>query len=264
MTSVVFRPLCLVFCFVGNCFAEDDRTPVPETELERIRARYSVQEKSMSDRLKQHPKEISSYSARGDARLFLADFQGARSDYEKMIELNPKLDVSHWRLGIAYFYLKEFDKAAKQFGIYHQYDQVDRENGIWRFMSQYKANGLAVARKGLLKYEKDDRPPYPWLYAMFAGKLEPDEVFLKIDEEGFPERYKTRVLFHAYLYVGIYLELTEGNPGKALPYLRKAASNAYGRSTGTYMWQVARIHYELSKEELAREAKTDKPVSPKN
>jgi lipoprotein NlpI len=261
MNSIVF--LCTVFVFVGNCFAVDSRGPVPQAELERIRDRYSTQEKTMSVRLKQNPKEISSYSARGDARLFLADFKGARADYEKMIELNPKLDVSHWRLGIAYFYLKEYDKAARQFWIYHQYDQVDRENGIWRFMSQYKANGLAIARKGLLKYEKDDRPPYPWLYAMFAGKLEPEEVFSKIDEKGFPERYKTQVLFHAYLYVGIYLELTEGDPKKALPYQSKAASNAYGRSTGTYMWQVARIHYLLSKKELDREAKT-KPVSPKN
>ena len=259
MNFVVFRFLCILFVFVGNCFAEDGPEPVPQAELEGIRARYSVQEKTMSARLKQNPKEISSYSSRGDARLFLADFKGARADYEKMIELNPKLDVSHWRLGIAYFYLKEYDKAARQFGIYHQYDQVDRENGIWRFMSQYKASGLAVARKGLLKYEKDDRPPYPWLYAMFAGKLEPGEVFSKIDEAGFSERYKTRVLFHAYLYVGIYLELTEDDPGKALPYLRKAASNEYGRSTGTYMWQVARIHHQLSKDEGDRKAETKPP-----
>ena len=263
MNFVVFRFLCILFVFVGNCFAEDGPEPVPQAELEGIRARYSVQEKTMSARLKQNPKEISSYSSRGDARLFLADFKGARADYEKMIELNPKLDVSHWRLGIAYFYLKEYDKAARQFGIYHQYDQVDRENGIWRFMSQYKASGLAVARKGLLKYEKDDRPPYPWLYAMFAGKLEPGEVFSKIDEAGFSERYKTRVLFHAYLYVGIYLELTEDDPGKALPYLRKAASNEYGRSTGTYMWQVARIHHQLSKDEGDRKAET-KPLGPDN
>ena len=263
MNFVVFRFLCILFVFVGNCFAEDGPEPVPQAELEGIRARYSVQEKTMSARLKQNPKEISSYSSRGDARLFLADFKGARADYEKMIELNPKLDVSHWRLGIAYFYLKEYEKAARQFGIYHQYDQVDRENGIWRFMSQYKASGLAVARKGLLKYEKDDRPPYPWLYAMFAGKLEPGEVFSKIDEAGFSERYKTRVLFHAYLYVGIYLELTEDDPGKALPYLRKAASNEYGRSTGTYMWQVARIHHQLSKDEGDRKAET-KPLGPDN
>ena len=261
MKSIVF--LCIVFVFVGNCFAVDSRESVPQAELEEIRDRYSLQEKTMSDRLKQNPKEISSYSARGDARLFLADFKGARADYEKMIELNPKLDVSHWRLGIAYFYLKEYDKAARQFGIYHQYDQVDRENGIWRFMSQYKANGLAVARKGLLKYEKDDRPPYPWLYDVFAGKIQPGQVFSKIEEEAFDDRYKTRVLFHAYLYVGIYLELTEDSK-KALPYLRKAAANAYGRTTGTYMWQVARIHYRLSKEGAKPGAEETGKVSPGN
>ena len=261
MNCFVFRFLCLVSVFTGNGFAVDSQGPVPSSELERIQLRYSAQGKTMSERLKKNPNEVSSYSARGDARLFLKDFKGSREDYEKMIELNPKLDVSHWRLGIAYFYLEEYDKAARQFGVYHQYDQIDRENGIWRFMSQFKADGLAAARKGLLKYEKDDRPPYPWLYAMFAGELEPEKVFKKIDEQGFPERYKIRVQFHAYLYVGIYLELTEKDPKKALPYLRKAAANEYGRSTGTYMWQVARIHYDLAKDKLSRKGKPT--VSPK-
>ncbi len=114
-------------------------------------------------------------------------------------------------------------------------------------MSQYKASGLKTARKGLLKYEKDDRPPYPWLYEMFAGEIKPGQVFSEIEDAGFDDRYRTRVLFHAWLYVGIYLELTEGTQ-KALPYLRKAAANEYGRTTGTYMWQVARIHYRLSSE----------------
>ena len=89
MNFVVFRFLCLISVFVGNCFAVGGHEPVPPAELEEIRTRYSVQEKTMSARLKQNPKEISSYSARGDARLFLADFKGARTDYEKMIELNP-------------------------------------------------------------------------------------------------------------------------------------------------------------------------------
>ena len=232
---------------------------VPKEEIDAIQARYAAQEKAASSRLVENPKDVSAYSARGDARLFLGDFAGSRSDYEKMIELNPKLEVSHWRLGIAYFYLKEYPKAARQFEIYHGYDQVDRENGIWRFMSQYKASGPKVAAKGLLKYEKDDRPPYPWLYEMYAGRLEPGKVFKTIDEQGFPERYKIRVLFHANLYVGIYLELTGADPGKALPYLRKAASNEYGRSTGTYMWQVARIHHEL----LLKSVESGKRADPK-
>ena len=68
--------------------------------------------------------------------MFLGNFEGAREDYAKMIELDPTLEVSHWRIGIAYFYLGEFVKAERQFEIYHRYDAVDRENGIWRFMSQ--------------------------------------------------------------------------------------------------------------------------------
>ena len=261
MNLTIFRFVCLALAFYSNALFGQSKGPVPSSLLDRILLRYSAQEKTMSERLKKNPDEVSSYSARGDARLFLKDFKGSREDYEKMIELNPKLDVSHWRLGIAYFYLEEYDKAARQFGVYHQYDQIDRENGIWRFMSQFKADGLATARKGLLKYEKDDRPPYPWLYAMFAGELEPEKVFKKIDEQEFPERYKIRVLFHAYLYVGIYLELTEEDPKKALPYLRKAAANEYGRSTGTYMWQVARIHYDLARDKLSRKGK--QPLSPK-
>ena len=55
--------------------------------------------------------------------------------------------------------------------------------------------------------------------------------------------YRNRVLFHAHLYVGIYLELTEGNSSKALDHLALAVANEYGRSTGTYMWQVARLHH---------------------
>ena len=100
----------------------------------------------------------------------------------------------------------------------------------------------------------DDRPPYPWLYDMFAGKIKPGQVFSEIEKAEFDDLYKTRVLFHAWLYVGIYLELTEGTQ-QALPYLRKAAANEYGRATGTYMWQVARIHYQLSSEGTRGEEK---------
>ena len=216
---------------------------LPALELSGIKEKYSELEKSLTSRVLRNPTEVSSYSSRGDARLFLGNFLGARMDYEKMINLNPKLEVSHWRLGIAYFYLSDFSKAARQFEIYHQYDNIDRENGIWRFMSQYKKSGLKVARRGLLNYSQDDRPPYPWLYSMFAGDISPEEVFIKIKEQHFPEKYALRVQFHAYFYVGIFLELTGDNPSRALEHLAQATSNEYGRQTGTYMWHVARLYH---------------------
>ena len=70
-------------------------------------------------------------------------------------------------------------------------------------MSEYKSKGLKAAREGLLKYQKDDRPPYPLLYDMFAGRLDPVDVFTKINQVDYPENYRVRVLFHALLYVDL-------------------------------------------------------------
>jgi lipoprotein NlpI len=224
--------------------------PVPQSERDALRQEFTQREKLFTDRILGNPKEVALYSSRGDTRLFLAKFAGAVADYEKMIALDPTLDVSHWRLGIAYYYVGKFDKAAHQFEIYHTYDNVDRENGIWRFMSQTRAAGAAKARKGLLEYKKSDRPPYPWLYALYAGTMKPEQVFVEIKKAEFDERYETRVSFHADLYLGIHYELN-GNPAQALAHLRKATANAYGRATGTYMWQVARVHHNLLAAKLA-------------
>jgi lipoprotein NlpI len=234
--------------------------PGHEKDDKAIREQYTQAEKHYTERIKANPKAVDGYSRRGDARLFLSKFAGAVEDYEQMIKLDPALDVSHWRLGIAYYYVNRFDKASRQFQIYHNYDNVDRENGIWRFMSQTRHKNMEVARKALLKYEKTDRPPYPWLYALYAGDIKPEQVYEKIEETGFPERYKERVLFHAQLYVGIFHEL-HGREKEALKHLDAAASNKFGRSTGTYMWQVARVHHDLLAKKLSpKGAEKDSPA----
>mgnify|MGYP001570602358 CR=1 FL=1 len=217
---------------------------LPKDEHFLCSAKYLAKEQEISKNIQQKPGSVALHSTRGDLRLFLGDFLGARRDYEKMIQLDPSTEISHWRLGIAYFYLGLSKKAAHQFEIYHQYDSVDRENGIWRFMSQVKEVGVVQARKNLLPYVEIDRPPYPWLYDLFRGKLQMADVFRLIEQAGFDRDYKERVLFHAYLYAGVYTETVEGNIGLAEEYLSAAVLNQYGRTTGTYMWQVARLHHQ--------------------
>ena len=63
------------------------------------------------------------------------------ADYNRIVELSPQRDASHWQRGIAYFYAKDYKSAAGQFERYHSFDNVDRENGIWRYLSQHKAYG---------------------------------------------------------------------------------------------------------------------------
>ncbi len=193
------------------------------------------------------PQNVNGYSQRGDARFFLGQFAEAVADYDKMVELDAELDDSHWRRGIAWFYAERFDQAADQFERYHSFDDVDRENGIWRYLSQYKAKGQETARKGLLKYKKDDREPFPSVYRLFAGEIEPESILDAISKAKISDEEREKRLFYAELYIGLNAAVDD-QPDVARTHLREAVKNEWGRTAGYgphYMWQVGRLHYEL-------------------
>jgi lipoprotein NlpI len=186
-------------------------------------------------------------SARGDAHFKLGEFPKAVAEYEKMVELDPSIEKSHWRRGIAYFYAGQYDKAAHQFEIYDTFDNVDRENGIWRYFSQLKAHGKEKAQKGLLKYEKDDREPFPDVYQLFEGKRTPDQILEKIKAAEISDEARESRYFYAHLYIGLNFAV-EGKKVDAIPHLRKATANTWGPKAGfgpNYMWHVGRLHYDL-------------------
>jgi len=171
----------------------------------------------------------------------------AVADYEKMVEQDPSLEKSHWRRGIAYFYAGNYEKAARQFEIYDTFDNVDRENGIWRYFSQYKAYGRDKAREGLLKYAKDDREPFPDVYQLFEGKKTPEQILEKISSAQISEGEREMRRFYAHLYIGLNF-VVDGKRDEAVTQLRKAVANTWGPKAGfgpEYMWHVGRLHYEL-------------------
>jgi len=186
-------------------------------------------------------------SARGDAHFKLGEFAKAVAEYEKMVEQDPSLEKSHWRRGIAYFYAGRYDKAAHQFEIYNTFDNVDRENGIWRYFSQFKAHGKEKAREGLLKYAKDDREPFPDVYQLFEGKKTPEQILTKIKDAQLGDEDREMRTFYAHLYIGLNFAV-EGKPDDAKPHLRKAVENKWGPKSGlgpNYMWHVGRLHHDL-------------------
>ena len=201
----------------------------------------------MTTLIKKDPSNVRYYSRRGDAYLFRGRFQEAVADYEKMVQLNPGLEASHWRRGIAYFYAGQYKHAAGQFEIYRTFDDVDRENGIWRFFSQAKAYGLDKARQGLLKYKKDDREPFPAVYKLFAEKNTPQEILQQINRADIDADQREKRLFYAELYIGLNYGI-HNKPKLAREHLRKAVANQWGPKAGfgpQYMWHVGRLHYEL-------------------
>lgn len=233
--------------FVSSNISIADDHPLSEARRAEMQAGWERKVRELSEAIADRPDEVSLYSRRGDALFFLGRFEDAVADYEKMVEIDSSLDASHWRRGIAYFYAGEFEKAAGQFERYHLFDNVDRENGIWRYLSQFKAEGRERARDGLLLYEKDDRPPFPDVYRLFAGDIEPAEILQRIEDADISDDQRETRLFYAELYIGMN-HAVEGEQEAAVEHLRKAVANEWAPTAGggpTYMWQVGRLQYEL-------------------
>lgn len=207
-----------------------------------------------SKAVEQNPKSLKGYSQRGDAYFFLGRMKEAVADYDRMIELDENERPSHWRRGIALFYAGRYDDAAAQFESYHSFDQIDRENGIWRYLSQHKAVGREKARQGLLKYQKDDREPFPAVYKLFAGTITPDEILKQIDDAEVSNVEKEKRLFYAHLYIGLN-HAVEGEDESARKHLILATQNSWGPVAGygpNYMWHVGRIHEAILREKFEK------------
>ncbi len=225
----------------------DDGPIHSDSDHARLRLSLEVREGELNQSIRERPGDFDLYSARGDVRFFLGDFAAAIDDYEQMVTLRPEVDASHWRRGIALFYAGRYEDAARQFERYHTFDQVDRENGIWRYLSVFKADGAEAANQSLLKYEKDDREPFPDVYRLFAGTMTSDEVLSRIESASLADSERQKRLFYAHLYIGL-LQAVQGHDASAKSYLSQAVANDWPRPAWygpEYMWHVARLHEEL-------------------
>lgn len=239
--------------------ADEDRAG--ESFRRRVNEKFDAEIEKLTARIEDSPKNVDLHSRRGDARFFRGQFADAVADFDRMVELRPDLDTSHWRRGIARFYAQNYDQAAHQFEIYHSFDNVDRENGIWRYLSQFKAVGKAKAREGLLRYEKDDREPFPDVYRLFGGDLAGKDVIERINRAEIGKEEREKRLFYAELYVGLN-DFVEGDAASAEKHLAAAVRNHWGETAGggpTWMWHVGRVHHDLLRD--AREKEKDAAAS---
>jgi lipoprotein NlpI len=227
-------------------WASADDHPLPAEERTRLAREFDESIAKWTKVIEGNPRDAQAHSHRGDARFFRGEFAAALADYDRMNELEPREAAQHWRRGIACFYTGEYAKAAAQFEAYHTHDDVDRENGIWRFLSQAKAQGVEKAREGLLKYKKDDREPFPSVYRLFEGTLTPEKVIEEIRSARIEERERESRLFYANLYIGLNWTIAS-KADRAEASLREAVANRWAREAGygpAWMWQVGRLHYE--------------------
>jgi lipoprotein NlpI len=224
----------------------DERQQQIESQLSDIEAAEVAKWQKELDALPSidatKPESIDRLSRRGDLRFFLRQFEDAVADYEAMEQLDRTIAASHWRLGIARYYAGQFEQAAAVFDRYHSFDNVDRENGIWRYLAHRSAFGREAARQQLLKYERDDRPPFREVYQLFDGSLDAAAVLASIPDT-LPADARNSRRFYAHLYIGLSHH-AEGDHQAARVALQEAVLNEWPKSAGFgphWMWQVGRI-----------------------
>ncbi|MGE3315127.1 MAG: hypothetical protein AB7O26_08410 [Planctomycetaceae bacterium] len=221
--------------------------PLSNDVRQRIRNEAEQTIRKATARIEKDATDLDAYSQRGDASFFLGKFREAVADYDRMTELNSELKSSHWRRGIALFYAGRYEDGAKQFEAYHSFDDVDRENGIWRYLCQRKAFGQKKAREGLLKYKKDDREPFPDVYRLFAGDITGEEILKRIEAAKVSDDEREKRRFYAELYIGLN-DIVEDRIDSARIHFRQSTANKWGPRAGygpNYMWHVGRLQYQL-------------------
>lgn len=256
MRTLLMAGLVASWCSLVTAAEPIEDHPLSAEKRANLAASFQDRVEGLTKKIAKDTDSVENFSARGDALFFLGRFDDAVSDYERMVELKPDLAKSHWRRGIAYFYANRPKDAAHQFEIYHTFDDVDRENGIWRFFSQVRANGLEKAREGLLKYRKDDREPFPAVYRLFEGKTTPAEILDGIQKAEIKKDQREMRLFYAQLYIGLN-DAVENKPDEARAHLKEAVANTWGPVAGygpTYMWHVGRVHYDLLRQQAEKKA----------
>lgn len=220
--------------------------PIPPEQRARLDRDADEAVERWSKVLEVDARNVNAYSRRGDARFRKGLFKEALADYDRMVELEPALEKGHWRRGLAYYFVGEPARGARQFEAYHGHDDVDRENGLWRYLCMAKAQGRDAARGALLKYEKEDREPLPAVYRVLSGEGKAEDILPAIEKASIDEVDKETRRFYAHLYLGLILEV-DGKTEAAVEHLKKATANRWAPAAGfgpSFMWHVARLKYE--------------------
>lgn len=193
------------------------------------------------------PKWAAAYDARGDVHFKAGAFAAAVADFDQFLKLRPPAAPGHWRRGISLYYAGKFAEGRDQFAAYQQVDGADVENAVWHYLCNLHVVDKDQARREIPPTQLDRRVPLMKVYALFTGEATVEDVIKAAQEPGVSAEEKRSRNFYANLYLGLYY-VSESKLDKALEHLN-AASIPEHEPSG-YMWEVARVHADLLKQEL--------------
>ena len=193
----------------------------------------------LSQVIERSPKTAIAWYLRGREHFRAGKIAESVADFDKYIELEPQAQNRLWERGISFYYAGQFEKGAKQFEDYQKFHDQDVENSVWRYLCVARASGAEKARESFLPITNDPRIPMMEVYALYQGKLQPEDVLAAASENPPGRDMHSQRLFYAHLYIGLWHEAA-GSADKAKEHILKAEQHKIAH----YMWDVAHVHAE--------------------
>jgi tetratricopeptide (TPR) repeat protein len=169
------------------------------------------------------------YTERGHRYLPLRDFTKARADLKRAVELNPKNMAAYYHLGLAHYFLNEFNEAADAFAqaVATAPNTDERINSTnWLYAALRRAGKTAEAAKALEAVPPDmtNESPHTRFYLnlvrFFQGRMTEAEA-LPPEPPASNTDQEVELPFDTVAYgIGNWY-LYNGNPAKAQEYFRR-------------------------------------------
>jgi lipoprotein NlpI len=193
--------------------------------------------------LAMNPAQPRLLEVRGTEKFKLHKFDEAIADFDQECKLDPARSPWHWKRGLAYYYAGQFAKGRDQFQAYHDRQDNDVENAVWRVMCMARMNGVGLkkAQAEILLVRRDPRVPMMEAYALFAGKAKPDDVKDAIKRGSPDELERNRRMFYGNLYLGLYHDMI-GERERAVEHLKLAVKHPVEH----FMWDIAKLHLAIT------------------
>jgi len=182
---------------------------------------------------------------RGRTQFQRAAFKESVADFDQYVKLEPRLESRQWERGISMYYARQYKRGAEQFELYQTYHNQDVENSVWRFLCMTPAVGVEKAREVMLPIENDPRIPMMKIFELYRGTATPADVLKDVGRGDPNPNVRAARSFYAHLYLGLFYEVTK-NSDKARKYIELAAKPNLVNHPGinSYMWDVARVHWD--------------------
>jgi tetratricopeptide (TPR) repeat protein len=205
---------------------------MPENSLRLDVSAVSAEIQRLTTAIASAPLNAQLHIKRGMALFQLGNVSDAIAAFDQAERLNPGLTPYLWQRGIAYYYAERYADGVRQFETDLTVNGHDVEETVWRYLCQAQAEGADAARQALLPVRGDSRPIMSWVYRLFAGTCQPEDLLARYGNGGRHER------FYGALYLGLYFEAGR-SPQQARERITLAADM---QVTEDFMGWVAIVH----------------------